>query len=744
MVSPNIDEMYAMEIYVAPQDTLSVLPGVDLWSTPCGGATVDSHFTVMPLPPGFFGPGSDPFAGDVAFKGEPLTTTPPGILGPSDVIVERPTRAVLPACGDSDTVPIEIIALSLTSINPITVTYYGGSNPELWDVKACLSSTQPQSVGSMIIRQECPAGGTFNATLPVTPKFIFIRQSDLAQRVLDLGGMLTINFETGCKGHWTYSDPGFGIFTSPGGLTVDHDCNPSTPEVPVGASSNFIPGVQAVPCTCSQPAREYKKRMTHEEAQLAAHGVLPPEHDTLDRDHDCIPDIADNCPDTYNPYQTDTDCDGIGDACEQESLYWKPPYPDYAPSGMPDFDQKQDNWKKGAWQYTFCGPVAVANCFWWFDSKYNVPAGVPGDANDRFPLVRDYLDALAPRVGLDDHDPWNVNHVGTAWFPGGTPPATLQPFVPGAQTPGGGLTPWGELVERLAYFFNTDGWRTGIPNTGTNVIDMQQGIQMWLESEHFQNGSTLADTLCERTWKSPTFAKVESLVEKSQDVILLLGFWYENPPGSGQWFRCGGHYVTVAGVNSDSLLIAISDPYYDWAEEPYNPGPGRIGSGSLIPHTIPHLSDPTIHNDAGNVSQDIYAVIPQSPSPGGVWSLPNYPVSLHPSQCEFFDSANVPAEFLPVSAPWSGLSPIFTEVEYAVEISPWGWDYRGDVNGDGIVDASDLVYLLNYLFAHGPAPVPLSEADVTCDGIVDVSDLIYLLNYLFVHGPEPKCRVCDP
>jgi hypothetical protein len=427
----------------------------------------------------------------------------------------------------------------------------------------------------------------------------------------------------------------------------------------------------------------------------------------------------------------------------QESLYWKPAYPDYAPSGMPDFDQKQDNWKKGAWQYTFCGPVAVANCFWWFDSKYNVPAGVPGDANDRFPLVRDYLDQLPPLVGFDDHDPWNVNHVNTAWFPGVLPPVTSQPFVPGHQVPGGGLTPWGELVERLAYFFDTDGWRTGIPNTGTNVIDMQQGIQMWLESEHFQNGSTLADTLCEVTLKAPTFATVESLVEKSEDVILLLGFWWLDDV-TQQWFRCGGHYVTVAGVNSDLLLIAISDPYYDWAEEPYNPGPGRIGSGSLIPHTIPHLSDPTIHNDAGNVSQDIYAVLPQSPSPAGVWSLPNYPVSLHPSQCEFFDTANVPDEFKPVSMAWNGISQIFTEVEYAVHISPWGWDYRGDVNGDGIVDASDLVYLLNYLFAHGPAPVPLSEADVTCDGIVDVSDLIYLLNYLFVHGPEPKCRVCDP
>jgi hypothetical protein len=434
--------------------------------------------------------------------------------------------------------------------------------------------------------------------------------------------------------------------------------------------------------------------------------------------------------------------DNVQIICQQKGWYRKPSYLDYAPSGMPDFDQKQDNWKKGAWQYTFCGPVAVANCFWWFDSKYNIPAGVPGDANDRFPLVRDYLDGLAPRVGLDDHDPWNVNHVGTVWFPGGTPPITPQPFVPGAQTPGGGVTSWGELVERLAWYMNTDGRRTGSNIMGTKIDSMQAGIDRWFKSETFSNGSTLADTLYEKTWKKPTFAQVESLVEMSQDVILLLGFWYENPPGSQQWFRCGGHYVTVAAVNSDSLLIAISDPYYDWAEEG---NPGRIGNGWYITHTIPHTTDPTIHNDAGNVSQDIYAVIPASPSPGGVWSLPNYPVSLNPSQCEFFDTTNVPDEFKPVSAPWPGGGfPIFTEVEYAVEISPWEYPPDcGDMQPDGAVNIQDIVYLINYKFMVPPGPPPynLVKADVNHDGVINVQDIVYLINYKFMvpPGPAPKC-----
>jgi len=63
----------------------------------------------------------------------------------------------------------------------------------------------------------------------------------------------------------------------------------------------------------------------------------------------------------------------------------------------------------------------------------------------------------------------------------------------------------------------------------------------------------------------------------------------------------------------------------------------------------------------------------------------------------------------------------------------------GDANTDSIIDIADVVYLLNYLFAHGPAPVPLEAGDATCDSVVDASDIVYLLNYLFAHGPAPVC-----
>jgi hypothetical protein len=433
------------------------------------------------------------------------------------------------------------------------------------------------------------------------------------------------------------------------------------------------------------------------------------------------------------------------DGVPEESLYWKPDHEDYAPSGMPDIDQKQDNWYKydtGAW--TFCGPVAVANCFKWFDAKYNdVAPGAPCDGWDQFPLVRDYTDATPPiwcpaPGNMDDHSAENIDHPATPWLFGATPPPppTPQPFVPGAQPQPSGMPAWGELVERLAWYFDTDGVRTGYcAFSGTYVDDMQDGIDQWFIDEGVD------DILYERTWPQPTFAWVETLVEKCQDVILLLGFWYEVSPG--EWYREGGHYVTVAGVNSELGLIAFSDPYYDNAEAG---GRGRVRNGIIIPHAG-HPAGTSTHNDEGNVSHDIYDVIEPSPSPGGLWALAGYPPGGKSSLSEWmsnFYNQNVPDEFKFLTAPRDGKQQIHTEVEYAVEISPWEYPPDcGDINCDGVVDIGDVVYLVSWLFIGGPPPCKMVKADVNHDGyyapLVNIADVVYMVTYLFQNGPLPQC-----
>jgi len=64
---------------------------------------------------------------------------------------------------------------------------------------------------------------------------------------------------------------------------------------------------------------------------------------------------------------------------------------------------------------------------------------------------------------------------------------------------------------------------------------------------------------------------------------------------------------------------------------------------------------------------------------------------------------------------------------------------RGDVNGDGVIKASDVVFLIDYLFKSGPPPDPLESGDVNCDGLIKCSDVVYLINYLFKGGPPPWC-----
>ena len=65
----------------------------------------------------------------------------------------------------------------------------------------------------------------------------------------------------------------------------------------------------------------------------------------------------------------------------------------------------------------------------------------------------------------------------------------------------------------------------------------------------------------------------------------------------------------------------------------------------------------------------------------------------------------------------------------------------GDANSDGNVNISDAVYLIQYIFAGGPAPNPLTSGDANCDGMVNISDAVYLIVYIFGGGPAP-CAAC--
>jgi predicted alpha-1,6-mannanase (GH76 family) len=74
---------------------------------------------------------------------------------------------------------------------------------------------------------------------------------------------------------------------------------------------------------------------------------------------------------------------------------------------------------------------------------------------------------------------------------------------------------------------------------------------------------------------------------------------------------------------------------------------------------------------------------------------------------------------------------------------------RGDANADGkMLDISDAVFLLQYLFAGGPEPPCMNAADANDDEARDMADGIFILQNLFAGGPavpppHPECGT-DP
>ncbi len=288
--------------------------------------------------------------------------------------------------------------------------------------------------------------------------------------------------------------------------------------------------------------------------------------------------------------------------------------------------------------WTWCGPPAVANSLWWFDSEYepgNVP---PPTVNDGYSLVKTYI------PGLDDHDPANVplfiEHLAWLMDTDGQRTGVLAcgTFVDKMQIgitqylSWSGVNPLGDcngdgIVDQtdLAIVNAAMGSRPGAanwnmaadiwpetvagPKTADNIVDINDwnlvNNHLGLKGKFYEH---TADGFCRQDF----FYYIAGEVLRCQDVVLLLGIYNQ------QHERVYGHFVTVAGVNLTTQELLISNPIRNDFET------GVTNGRSPVPHADPPLPPFTTHNNASLVSQDAWHCTLDQQSSEYHWIIEGY------------------------------------------------------------------------------------------------------------------------
>ncbi|MBU2100220.1 dockerin type I repeat-containing protein, partial [Candidatus Micrarchaeota archaeon] len=121
------------------------------------------------------------------------------------------------------------------------------------------------------------------------------------------------------------------------------------------------------------------------------------------------------------------------------------------------------------------------------------------------------------------------------------------------------------------------------------------------------------------------------------------------------------------------------------------------------------------------------------------WDSTGYPNGEHQITITVFDT-----DGYRVSSEPGNLGPFFVEeygtpIETTINVTIEGRNVCGDADGSSAVDIDDVVYLINYIFAGGPEPVPYWTGDADGSTAIDIDDVVYLINYIFSGGPAPVC-----
>ena len=329
---------------------------------------------------------------------------------------------------------------------------------------------------------------------------------------------------------------------------------------------------------------------------------------------------------------------------------------------------------------------------------------------------------------------------------GGSPPSWAMHVLLGSALSG--------TIDTMPY---SKGWNVGpsvfaIDINNDNHIDIVWGNNKndfaWYENDGGSPPSFTRWDIPNSHWESAPAMFVFAIdMDKDGDIDVLAGSggsygelaWYENLGGSSpSWTehiiqQRGATSVFAIDMNKDGLIDVLTDSY--WYEN----------DGSSPPSWTEHY--------IGNLNANVFAIDLDYDGDIDVFGARSSNTTIY-----WYEN-------LGGSPPsWSGHSVGSGEWDFPKDIDGdcysdivagyqrvyndgevlWfenmaGSQLQGDATNDGVIDISDVVYLINYLFINGPAPNPLWMGDCNCDCVIDVSDVVYLLNYLFAHGPVPGC-----
>ena len=213
-----------------------------------------------------------------------------------------------------------------------------------------------------------------------------------------------------------------------------------------------------------------------------------------------------------------------------------------------------------------------------------------------------------------------------------------------------------------------------------------------------------------QTWKEAGQITVLDITDPTEPIAIVVDTCLPSVPAA-IWIKDNYAYVALNDyyANYGGLMVLdISDPY----------NIDSIGSFAI--------SEARVYNV---FIKDNFAYVPAEWD--GIYVL-DITDPTDPTLVTYYDIPDSPNDFF-VDEPYvlvAGHNSLFVfEADFLK---------AGDVNSDGIVNSSDVVYLIDYLFKNGPEPSDPNSADVNFDCQINSADVVYLIDYLFRGGPRPQ------